>query len=285
MCIMRLRLIIISTTTRWVTLFAALVLFGTSSLQGTVIVVVKTSDGYWIGADGVRSFSSGGPPQLVCKIHQSHGWIVLKSGATQSWDRFGTDYSVDAEVKKIVEVSSSSQQLETQLADLFTKEENEFIRWYIATQEPSTLHESNPLTHIFTNPIPPEYVIEQSRVLTLIGFEHDQPVNLSLITAPVSKRDTGVFRFPYRFDVDVDGWRPTKLESGPITFLSYPTLIPPKPIHPDEWIKSHPRDAIEEVLKAAHDSDPKRAGPPYAIIHMTTNPKPLPKEDSFDGSK
>ena len=105
----------------------AVVLLGSSWLQATVIVMIQTNDGYWIGADGVRSFQ-GSKPEAVCKIHQVHGWLLVKSGESQSWDRYGRDYSVDAEVKKPTGESLSVAQLKNDLKGKFLEDETEVIR-------------------------------------------------------------------------------------------------------------------------------------------------------------
>ena len=43
----------------------AVVLLGSSWLQATVIVMIQTNDGYWIGADGVRASKVPNPKRFA----------------------------------------------------------------------------------------------------------------------------------------------------------------------------------------------------------------------------
>jgi hypothetical protein len=259
------------------------VLLVSSWLHATAIVIIQTNDGYWIGADGVRSFGSSNQPlEEVCKIHQVHGWLLIKSGPSQSLDRYGRDYSVDAEVKKLTDESPSVGELKNDLKDKFLEDEIEVIRWYVAQFAPETLSEPNPLTHYFENPISPN--VKENRVVTLIGYDTDQLVNLTLDATPKSYRDTGDARFPYRFAVNAK-WIPTPFDSGPMKLLAYPGEPPVKSAHPDEWITKNPAKAIREVLKNAHDGFPNEVGPPYTIVHIRSARKSSRTADAFDGSK
>jgi hypothetical protein len=216
---------------------ATVLLLQSARLQATVIVMIQIKDGYWIGADGVRGEFQ--VSESVCKIHESRGWLILKSGAAQSWDRDGKDYSVDDEVERLAEKSESITRFENDLNDLFHGQEVEIIRWLIAKLSTSTISESDDfaLQHIFTHPFPTVLQEEQVRNVTIIGYDSDQLVNMSLTTAPISSPDTRSSKFPYRYGIYSTGWVPNTFAFGPLTILSYPTAPYPKPTHSGRLVR------------------------------------------------
>lgn len=241
-----------------------------AATHATVIVMVKTNDGYWIGADGVRSnegtHESLGP---TCKIHEAHGWLLLKSGASQSSDRYGNDYSIDKKVRPALDGSQSMKSFETEIREQYKADLLGVIMNYIALLAPATRSEPNPILHKFSDPIRPDIVDGQHRVLTLIGYVSGLWINESLDAGIISYSDTGDPTFPYRFASRVSDWSPTSFSNGQMRFLAYPERQLPTSSHSDDWIVTHPKEAIKEVLEEAHKKFPSSVGPPYSIVHVT----------------
>ena len=73
-------------------------------LQATMLVVIKISEGYWIGADSARE-NEGKCVETVCRFHATSFGVLLKAGNSQGITRTGHSYSIDREIKRLLAAS------------------------------------------------------------------------------------------------------------------------------------------------------------------------------------
>lgn len=271
-------------------LFLSLTFFSARAALATVIVVVRTAAGFWVGADGVRS-DDGRFLGSVCKIHQMHGWLLLKSGASQGYDRAGNDYSIDAEIRNYAQsaetVEKFKDSVSLKLPDEIREEVYYLVRsqgWPLASEHP--LIDSFP----FQEPVLESWRNGRTRMITLIGLRSNVltnisfSVHLSTFRAGFDLANTHYNPlFPYRIKEDVADWVTTPFFSRSIAVLSSPGPLPYA--RDDAWITANPLKAIREILDIGHKLYPQGVGAPYSIVYVAANKKVKQNASTFDGSR
>ncbi len=90
-------------------------------LQATMLVVIKTPEGYWIGADSARE-NQGKRVETVCKVHVTSFGVLLKAGNSQGITRTGHSYSIDREIKRLLAASRSADEFKAKATEKFERD-------------------------------------------------------------------------------------------------------------------------------------------------------------------
>jgi hypothetical protein len=242
----------------------------TAPLSATMIVVIKTPDGYWIGADSSRE-KDGKRVDTVCKIHPTQFGVLAKFGASQGLALDGTGYSTDKEVEDLVQSSNRADDFKTKLQSQNEKD--------IVAELVYLINE-----HWVTPETLSRYVMLEtfgdyfsaSLLRGEILFEIDGRAQV-LMTRPVSKPDP--MGLGYRYSVETaQPWIPLgKLGttgSGPDKPVIH--LLPSVRMFAmmvqtqdtDSWVQNHPLEALKKFLDQGHTEAPEDVGPPYTIVHI-----------------
>jgi hypothetical protein len=83
-------------------------------LHATMLIIIYTPDGYWIGADSARSKDSirlG----TVCKVHQTKWGLLVKMGTEIAAGFDGHEYSTDEEIQALLKTSNNVEEFKTQV--------------------------------------------------------------------------------------------------------------------------------------------------------------------------
>ena len=262
---------------RLLTSGALLALAVPPTLQATMLMVVYTPDGYWIGADSARS--SGKHVQTVCKVHEIKFGLLLKSGRSQGTSAEGDDYSTDKEIEDLLAVSTSAEEFKANLRSRF-KQDIETELLYILDDPLITLHTLG--TTAFRAPIPEHLDVILMRAADLFEPKGEHVLGEALEVRPESDPvfdpRTGLTAYHY-WAPSVLGWHPiedlkssvTLIETG--TTISYPDSVrmlsyPVAYNRPDSWVRIHPKEALLEMLKQGHEEQLEQIGPPYVLVHV-----------------
>jgi len=255
---------------------ACLLLFSVCRSYATIIVVIYTPDGYWIGADSVRTIGDN-RTQTVCKVHLTKfGWL-LKSGNTVGTRTDGTLYSTDKEVEDLLSTTTLATEFKERLRLVFKRDiEAEMV--YVLNDPTVTIDnlESTP----FQIPLQDEFVAELSRSIVLLPSNpadgSGELLQVEPMGQPVSRNWLGQVQYKY-WAPSVSGWHPIQdlrpIVNTPNGIITFPPSVhmfghPVQYDRPDDWVLLHPQEALTEILKKAHDQDPKGVGPPYTIVHV-----------------
>ncbi len=167
-------------TLRKLSWFAFLTCILANSSHATMIVVVYTNDGYWIGADSARS-AQGKRVQTVCKIHATRFGNRLKSGNTQGTHLSGETYSTDEEVQSILNSSPDSEEFEARLRSAFKSDVGDELSYTL--NNPNVNGRNVETTPMFA-PIPKSLVLWLQRDVSL--FPNGNPSGVLLEVRPQS---------------------------------------------------------------------------------------------------
>jgi len=254
-------------------------------LQATLLVVVYTSDGYWIGADSARS-SHGKRVETVCKVHETRFGLLLKSGASQGTTTAGETYSTDKEVETVLKVSTNAEEVKANLRSRFKEDIEEELTYFVndlAVGSHQKLGESP-----IPTPIPDPLISALQR--TVLLFEPDAANRLGEVLHVVPRSDPWADQITwprmYRYWAPailnwhpIDDLKPHTTDPSSGTTVTFPESvrmfgIPFQYTKPDEWVRSHPREALLDMLEEANRLEPEEVGPPYVIVHVTRGKGP-----------
>lgn len=253
------------------------------SATATMIIVISTKDGYWIGAD---SYRSGGGKHIadVCKIHETRFGLLAKSGDTQGANQAGEIYSTDKEVQDLI---ASSSDLETFQSSLRLKFKHDIDEELAILVDDSSVTSENIEQEPMDTPIPGPLISMLSRMVVLFNTKAGDVTGKVLHVLPESDERTDEFgRIHYKY------WAPSTLGWHPLNDVYPKAPSPhsrascPASVHefsyfapcekPDTWIQKHPKETLKRLLVQAHRSDPESIGPPYTIVHVVTMKSKVP---------
>jgi hypothetical protein len=248
-------------------------------LGATMLVVVYTPDGYWIGADSARSAGET-RQETVCKVHETKFGLLLKSGSSQGTTANGQLYSTDKEVEDLLTESQSAEEFKTNLRSKFKLDVESELVYLVNGQSvtPQTL-----TSDLFDSPIPEPIIPELTRGVFLFQFSGEHKLGEALLVRPQSvplSSSMGT-KVTYRYSaLSIFGWHPiddfepkvyevethrTKSYPQSIRMLSYAVAYGKS----DTWVRTHPKQALLEVLSMGHDDKRDEVAPPYVIVHVT----------------
>jgi hypothetical protein len=258
-------------------MFAALllVIFG-EPIRATMLVIVYTPDGFWLGADSARE-TGGFRTSTVCKIHETKWGILLKAGNSQGTNYEGNHYSTDKEIEDLLATSHSSTDFKTSLRSLFKSDIDAELAFLV--QDPSVTP-ANLETASFDIPIPENLVPTLIRSVVLVNPEEVSPGEVLLVVPKSDLISVGWMNRPkYKY------WAPSIFEWHPLADIKPEAMGPhgnitfPGPVRmfgelvtytkPDAWVQAHPKEAILEMLGLGHTEFPNTIGPPYVLVHIT----------------
>lgn len=106
-----------------------LTLFGHFA-YATVIVVIVTPSGVWIGADAYRGNPAipNSAVSLVCKIHQVDDYILLKYGNSEGFRLGDSVYSTDKEVEDELKDHPQFEIFKKKIAERWSSDIEEMMR-------------------------------------------------------------------------------------------------------------------------------------------------------------
>lgn len=248
-----------------------------------MIVVVYTSDGYWIGADSARS-SQGKRVETVCKIHATRFGVVVKSGNTQGTHLSGETYSTDEEVKSILDSSRDSEEFEAHLRSAFKSDVDDELSYVLNNPN---VNGGNIETTPMLASIPESLVLWLQRDVSLfpngdprsgVLLEVRPQSDPILIRTPFGPRTMYKYWAPARFSWhSIDDLRsPITLDDG--RTISYPDSVrmltyPVEYDKPDSWVRTHPKQALIEMLTLGSKDESGLIGPPFEIVHVSVDKK------------
>jgi hypothetical protein len=245
-----------------------------------MVIVIYTPDGYWIGADSARA-GEGKRVETVCKVHETKFGLLLKSGRSQGTTAQGDGYSTDKEVEDLLAASASAEEFKESLRLRFKQDvEAELIH---AIDNPKVTPQTFSTTRM-SSPIPAPWIPVLTRSALLFESDGQHRLGEALVVMPQSDPLPAGLpgRTAYRY------WAPSTLGWHPIddphlhlsqvnpengTPISYPASVRmfsyavsyPKP---DTWVRTHPKQALLEMLGLGHAEQPQEIGPPYVLVHV-----------------
>jgi hypothetical protein len=259
----------------------AILITFTLHADATMLIIILTPDGYWIGADSLRSGEGGKFHELVCKVHETKYGLLVKSGRSQSKDQNGQAYSVDGEVLKLLESTGSLNDFKAQLRAKIKHDIDAELAYII--NEPSTFPE-NVESKLWENGIPEDLTINLFRGITIFPISEAQGRGEFLAVKPtgVLSGSDSLGRPLYRYWARAASeWHPlidiaSTIRTGnrTITFpdsvrmLSYPVQYD----RPNSWVLEHPQKALLEMLSKGVSEAPEKIGPPFVLVHVTISP-------------
>lgn len=241
------------------------------SMSATLLVVVRTKDGVWVGADGVRLTlpHGGGAPisTQVCKIHQTPFGVFMKAGNVTGNSSDG-EYPINREVDTIVRASKSREEMEQKLAQAF---ENDL--WTEIALKLGNRADTKEwmVVHTFPGPMPPQISKDEARLLVVITSEGAALRIRMLEEVPMSEPVAGG---GFRYFIDKPEWRDltTAIEAEDAThssLMQFSMHVDYKKT--DEAVQSDPYLALTEILKQGNDEHPLDIGPNYSIAFIPTD--------------
>jgi hypothetical protein len=244
-----------------------------------MLVIIYMPDGYWVGADSARNIN-GKRTETVCKVHETKFGLLLKDGRSQGRDFEGNVYSTDKVVEDLVATSTNAGEFKANLRRTFELEEEAELlylsKWPNPT--PKTVDYA-----IFDNPVPGSLIPRLGRGVLLIESDAGtRPGEVLMVwpkSSPVFNPWTGRHGYHYSATPYLD-WNPIGRFASQVfdpetnTWLSFPASVQMfgrvvQYDRPDQWVQTHPSEALAEMLKLGHASFPEEVGPPYVIVHVT----------------
>jgi hypothetical protein len=252
----------------------------TTRLQShaTMLIVVYTPDGYWIGADSARSFNEK-RFETVCKVHDTKFGLLLKAGNAQGTTTAGVLYSTDKVVEDLLATTTSAEEFRTNLRLKFTQDiEAEIV--YLDDDPKLTLQKLHSV--LLVNPIPTPWIFTLTRAVSLFDPDAQDPLGEVLFvrpeSAPLLNPLTGTALYRYSAQ-SFGGWH--RIDDPSFQRVHAETNAPvpcPKSVRmladpvaytkDDAWVQSHPKAALLEMLRLGHSQKPEDIGEPYVIVHV-----------------
>jgi hypothetical protein len=250
--------------------FAAL--FSATNASATVLIVIYTADGYWLGADGLRSSNLGvDQPFAVCKIHATKFGYLLKSGDAQGVTYASEQYSTDKEIEDLLSKSESSEEFKTKLREIYKRDIREELAFQLHL--PNITPEVVELA-VFPQPISLEAGGAMSRDIFLI---EPGTQGTLLEVRPWSDRTRSGYNLFALVSIDWVRSEDLQIHANP---LGGEAMSLPKSVRmfgeqfsydrPDSWVQTHPLEAMREMLAEGHRRSPQHIGPPNTIVHVRT---------------
>ncbi len=240
-----------------------------SPLSATVLAVVKTKDGFWIGADSSRG-TGGAKKDQVCKIHETDFAVIGKAGSTQGFTSSGVDYSTDEEVFDIAMAGNGASSFERAIQDRYEHDIWEQMAYLL--HEPTWTEETISEGY-FENPMPPAVTNIEIRNIVLIAVEGGTLKMRQLMVSPSSKL---IAQSRFQYFVNVLAWPEITPQVLRKEDVSHPSLhqfgLAVQISEDDAWIQTHPVETLQKVLAEGHRLYPDDAGPPYSIAHVELAP-------------
>ncbi len=249
--------------------FIWVVLVSPAYVWCTAIVVIKTPDGYWVGADSIRGL--GDRSELVCKIHQTKLGLIGKTSVLEGFTASGEDYSLEEEIVNAIKIAPSAEQFRLAIRNEYVDDIWEQMAFLLHDPSLRTKQQISNVRNF--GPMPEATKEFEFRNLFLIAIEHNDLKFRQLMVEPASRPTlTG-----NQYFVDVLDWVEI---SNTLLRDKYDRLHPSlhqlgvwvKYDKDDAWIVQHPESAIREVLALSHEAYPTTVGPPYAIVHVHMSP-------------
>ncbi len=243
--------------------------------RATMLVVIYTDDGYWIGADSYRDFH-GGKPEIVCKVHDTKFGLLLKGGASQGKTVDGEDYSIDQEVKDTLESSRTVGEFKNKLRQQIVHGLDVEIEYMLnGINATADNIEEFPMAI----PLPSVPASQFARNISLFEPGATTASGELLLVQLESPQDPKVLpRTEYHYVAHlISDWTPiAKIDFGhtdPEHEYKYPPSVRMlvKQVtydKPDAWVRRHPQKALTEILDIGHQADPNGIGKPYVIVHV-----------------
>ena len=151
----------------------------TQPLRATILIIVYTPDGFWLGADSARHKGES-RSATVCKIHETKWGILLKGGNSQGTTYKGAHYSTDKEVEDSLENSMSADDFENNLRLQFKRDIDAELAFLV--QDPRTTPENLEVLS-FDSPVPATVINELIRTVLLVNPEEQTPGKVLLVAA------------------------------------------------------------------------------------------------------
>jgi hypothetical protein len=260
-------------------LICVLALFGGSvqSACATMIVVISTKDGFWIGADSARSTSKG-RFEDVCKIHETRFGLLIKAGDAYVTRETGEEYSTDQEIQELLRSSDNMEDFQTRLRERFESEIEEEMVILIDNPAITTanLHQAK-----MSKAFPRQWTLTLERNVIMFDTNKPDSVGKLLISRPDSYEDPDFFGRNF-YQIGAESVWQLLSDSHPMLLLSESPLVYPRSVNQfayavsyektDDWVQAHPQKAIEEILDRGYKERPDQIGPPYSIVHVKIRP-------------
>jgi hypothetical protein len=201
--------------------------------------------------------------------------VLLKAGNSQGTHFDAVPYSTDKEVEDLIDESASVAEFKKQLLSQNKRD----LDTEIAFLQDSPFIDPTDLENVhFDRPLRDSDIPHLSRTEILIertgsGWSGEvllvQPQSDVIQDSPVKYRYWSHALLPWApiYDPEIT----FSLQRGGLLTFPPSVLIFAHPVsylRPDSWVKEHPRKALQEIFKIAHDEDPISIGPPYAIMHL-----------------
>lgn len=260
-------------------LFLLLLSFSQNA-AATMIVVIYTPGGFWIGADSNRSDSKHVSAK-VCKIHETKFGLLAKSGTSQGTFKSGLQYSTDKETKEILGVSEDVERLKVALRTKYKLDVDTELAFLVDDPSVTPL---NIETELMDLPFSEELIPARSRTVILFDTNHSTVPGEVLMILPHDEKiakSTQSTKYKYSARAALD-WRDVNhavitppdgtTPKLPPSVREFSYYVPFE--RPDTWVRAHPEEAILEILQRAHEQKPVDIGPPYSILSVTYGIKP-----------
>jgi hypothetical protein len=239
---------------------AAIIFLCVRAASATVLIVVYTEDGYWLGADSIRSSLTSESQNTVCKIHETRFGILLKSGAGVTVGPANQTSSVDAEIQDTLAKSKTVDEFKKTIRAQYKHD----IQVIVAKSYnvPVVAAESLEMLKM-SHPIPNRDIDALSR--TILLFEPSKRGEI-LDVSPGTQKIDDYFKNFTRVNID---WAPVESLAQRQLPLSVRMFGEQRPYYkPDDWVRTHPQQAMREMFQIAHSEDPNHVGPPYVMVHV-----------------
>jgi hypothetical protein len=257
----------------------------------TMLVVIYTPDGYWIGTDSLRSNKTTSLG-TVCKVHETKWGLLLKGGEESAVNFEGEKFSTDQEVQTLITTSTSANDFKAKLKSKFhydidaelaydVVKANESIPSHGAHTRPPTPEDLESI--VFNTPLDADRSISMDRTILLMDSDTEghkgQAFHMVPIYVPIRSSFSIQPTYHYIAAIDLDWHTISTLPTSARTARDIATFPPSVRIfmapityaRPDEWVQQHPQDALLEMLRTGHDFDPIHIGEPYVIVHVVTH--------------
>jgi hypothetical protein len=255
---------------------SALVAMTSLPAQSTMLIIIYTPDGYWIGADSARVFHSK-RVGTVCKVHKTKWGLVLKAGTSEGTTVTGKTYSTDVQLKKFIDDAANIEDFKQSLKSQYVRDIDAELTYIL--NDPNVTAETIEQDS-FPTPIPENFYNKMDRIILLVPDDDDAFPSVTLTVAPHSEALTGAYYGKFRYEgfARVD-WTPVLSLPHAVTWgdgerRAFPDSVqifatPIEYDKPNSWVISHPQEAILEMLNIGHTEDSEGIGPPYVILHVT----------------
>ncbi|WP_158788065.1 hypothetical protein [Granulicella sp. L46] len=243
--------------------------------RATMLIIIYTPDGYWIGADSARTFD-GKRVATVCKVHSTKWGLVLKAGVAAGTSASGESYSTDAQLKQLIDDSVSIEDLEQKLRSQYVRDIDTELAYIL--NDPNVTAQTVERT-VFPTPVPIDLIPAMDRLILLVPNDDIAIPADTLTVDPFSEPLPAPYYGKFRYEAFTPvNWVPVqtlphkvlmdgKWKTFPdsVQIFSYPVQYDRE----NSWVIGHPQQAILEILNIGHHEDSLGIGPPYVILHVT----------------